>query len=259
MEENTYFYYNKEGKRITDGNTYFPDLLKDKDTGKFKIGYYGHSNMGKFLMISGDIKDLLNYSDGQNILKEIYEKNVNMELKKDFKKAFYNNQDFNIEITLNKFKEVKNLLTLTANVLSKEDIEKNFIYDIKEKYQAYVYDTKIYKDISSYNYKVKNNLFTDEEKKFFPQEIKEATKNSYIFEKIIDFTKNNYNIKENEAERLCLIRWEDNFSSLVKTFNNNFVKEKTSENQCTTKSDDLNKNNPWAEKVNNDKDNQWER
>lgn len=30
MEENTYFNYNKEGKRITDGNTYFPDLLKVK-------------------------------------------------------------------------------------------------------------------------------------------------------------------------------------------------------------------------------------
>ena len=223
--EKTYFDYDKDGKKIINGTKYIPDLIRDKETGKVKIGYYGISNMGKFLMISGEIKELLKYSDGENILKDIYEKNVNEQLKKDYKKTFYNNQEFSQDITIAKFKEVKELLTLPTNILKTEDIEKDFFNNtLKAKYKVYIYDTRIAEEKYLLNYKVKNNLLTPEEKEKFPLEVKEATKDSYIFEKIIDYAQNNFKIKT--PQDLYDIVYNNNFSSLIKQFNNDYLKEK---------------------------------
>lgn len=252
--KNLYTYYNYYITTNSNGDKvekryheYTPKL--DNSNGKLLVGLYGNSNLGSFKMISLEVKDFLQYADGQDILKEIYEKKVNETLKKDYSNTFYNNQEFNKEYTLNKFKEVEKYITLPLETLEKDKIKKEFIYKLKDEYEKYVYTSNTSKN--SFEYKAKNKLFDNIDKRVYPKEVKKALKNSYIFEKMIEFSK-----KEN-IEKPENLRYKDNFEKLVEIYSKEYSKESMLENNSKKNNDKFNYS--WSEKINTNKSNDMER
>lgn len=196
----SYFDY-RNGKIIADDTTYFPEIVEIN--GELKVGYYGHSNIGKFLMITGEFEDFLRYSDGVSILTDMYNKAVNKELVENLKKCFYNNEEFSFLPVTDKYECVEKLIDPSMiELYDKKYLTIILVNYLKTHYECYLVD----KD----KYELFGELFRlgiDNEKA--------VAKNKEIFEKIIDCAGEKYNLSGNSLFGMI---YKDDFYNIIKGY-----------------------------------------